>query len=241
MSIVSQVLSLPASRVGLDLSDACRKLDGALHAAGAKTEPAPAELGYVESRMGALAMATTVLSSERIARAVLSQVRAAPFFQSIVLVVHPRPELDAPLLVVDLHVVPPGRASAYVDVCGPSIARPAFRSGFLAPLERALGATPALRFSAVPPWIAPLSGGCGAVIRARGNTAGQLFGVTLRYVETYLEALANAPAAPHAGENAASARSVADVARANGKAATMLARSFGHATSARMMRLLWNE
>lgn len=241
MSLLSHVLSLPASAAGIDLSRATAELDRALHGAGCKTVSVPRGLGYLEARMGTAAMATTALEGERVSLAVLSNVRAAPFFGSIVLVVHPRPTIDAPLLVADMSVVPPRRARAYLDVCGPAIARPEFKRTFFPALTRALGATNALAPSPVPSWIAPLSGGCGAVVRARGNTATQLFGLALRYVETYLACLSEAPAAADAESNAASQRSVADVVRAHGRAGRMLSRAFGPASAARYSRLLWNE
>ena len=241
MSLIAQALRLPASLAGIDLADATRQLDRALHAGGASTVAVGDGLGYVEAKLGRFAMASTMLEGERVARAVLTHIRVAPFFGAVVLVVHPRPEIDAPVLVADLNVVPPGRARAYLDVCGPAIAKPGFRKEFYAPLDRALGATHALRRDVVPGWIAPLSGGCGGVVRARGNTASQLFGVMLRYVETYLACLAQAPQSPGAAANLASARSVGDVVRANGRAGFMLARAFGDATSARYQRLLWND
>ena len=241
MSLISKLRAQPASLAGLDLADATRQLDGVLHAAGATTVAVPHGLGYVERGLGRLAMASTMLDADRVARAVLTQIRVAPFFGAIVLVVHPRPEIDAPVLVVDLNVVPLGGARASLNVCGPAIAKPEFRSGFFAPLERALGATPALRRSLVPSWMAPLSGGCGAIVRARGNTASQLFGVTLRYVETYLACLLAAPRSQDVLANAASARSVGDVVRAHRGAGAHLAKAFGDVTWAHYQRLVWNE
>lgn len=241
MSIITNLLSLPASAAGVDLSDAARQLDGVLHRAGCKTLPVPDGLGYIEARGGLRAIATTMLESDTIARAVISQVRAAPFFGSVVVVVHPRPELDAPLCLLDLHVVPPGRARAYVDVCGPAIAHAKFRSTFWEPLKKALGTSSALYAQPVPTWMAALSGGCGAVVRARGSSANRLVGVSLNYLEAYLRGLALAPAAQSPAHNRESARAVVEAVRSNGKAGRMLERAFGASVASRYMRVLYNE
>ncbi len=241
MSIITNLLRLPASLAGVDLSDAAKRLDGALHAFGAKTAPVPAMVGYVEARLGTRAMAVTALESDRIARAVIAHVRVAPFFASLLLVVHPRPEIDAPICVVDLHVVPPGRASAYVDVCGPAITRPTFRKMFWEPLEKTLGVSAAMEIDPVPSWMAALSGGCGALVHARGQTGSRLFGLGLAYLDAYLHALEVAPMALNPAENRASAHAVADRVHAEGRAYPMLKRAFGVDAAARTTRFLWNQ
>jgi Ferredoxin-dependent bilin reductase len=241
MSIITNLFALPASAVGLDLSDAARQVDGALHTAGCKTVAVPDGLGYVQAGLGLRAIATTMLESERVSRAIVSHVRVAPFFASLIVVVHPKPEIDAPLCVVDLHVVPGGGARAYVDVCGPAIDHPEFRAKFFVPLNRALGRSSALHASPVPAWMAALSGGCGAVVSARPGSANRLFGLSLGYVQAYLQSLDMSPVARNPAENRARAQAVADAARVSGRAGRMLARSFGTDIGTRYARLLWNQ
>ena len=241
MSIITNLFGLPASAAGLDLSDAARRFDGALHAHGARTVSVPDGMGYVEARFGARAIATTTLESDRVERAVLSHVRVAPFFASVVLVVHPRPELDAPLLIVDLHVVPMGRARAYLDTCGPGIAHPEFRTTFWEPLRRSLGTSTALRAAPVPAWMAATSGGCGAIVRARPGSANRLVGLSEGYLHTYLQALARAPAAQSVKDNEERAHDVTTAIRANGRAGRMLERSFGAEIATRYTRVLYND
>ncbi len=241
MSIITNLFGLPASFAGLDLSDATRRFDGVLHAHGARTIAVPDGVGYVEAGLGARAIATTMLDSDRIARAVLSHVRVAPFFASVVLIVHPRPEIDAPLCVLDLRVATMGRARVYLDTCGPGVARPEFRANFWEPLQRSLGTSSALRSSPVPAWMAAFSGGCGAIVRARPGSANRLVGLSELYLDAYLRALETAPAAKSSKDNSRRAREVSSAIREHGRAGRTLSRRFGAEVAARYTRVLYND
>jgi hypothetical protein len=235
---------LPARLARLDLAELVKNLDGLLRSKGARSQTAPLDVLLVHGKrtLPIADMASVVLESDRIARAVLTHVRVAPLLCSVVVCIHPRPEIDAPVLLSDLRVAPSGRTSLYVDVAGPSVARPSFMSGFHRPLcavldrlDRSIQRTP------TPGWMAPLAGGCGANLHVHRTESSRLVRVLIDYVDTYVDALRVAPAAPDASANAASARSVADVVRANGAAGRHLARAFGDAPAARYLRLLWNE
>lgn len=241
MSIITNLFGLPASFAGLDLPNATRRFDGVLHAHGARTIAVPDGMAYIEAGLGARAIATTMLEGERFGRAVLSHVRVAPFFASVVLMVHPSPEVDAPLFLLDLHVIPVGRARAYLDTCGPGVARPEFRANFWEPLRRSLGTSSALRSSPVPAWMAAFSGGCGAVVRARPGSANRLVGLSELYLEAYLRALATAPAAKSVKENERRAREVTASLREHGRSGRMLNRAFGADIAARYTRVLYND
>jgi len=225
----------------IDFSGLAAELDSVIrtHAAGARTQPAPTDVAL---RHGAIcAIASFAIESERIARAVVSHVRVWPFFQGIAMVVHPRPELDAPLLVADL-MDPPGFATtprAFIDVCGPAIARPPFATRFREPLAAILDGAHVPRRAPVPAWIAPVSGGAGGRLGARRGSADVLATTLARYLARYLEAVAQAAPAADPAANRAAALEVARVVRASGPASRYLARAFGREYATRYLDLLW--
>lgn len=237
------MLRLPASLAGLDLTTVAAHLVGALRLAGARTQAAPLDVVLVHGGLPMRArMASTVLESERVARAVVTHVRAAPFFEAVSIAVHPRPALEAPLMLADLRVGPVGRSNLFVDACGPGVAHPSFMRRFHDPLVRVRDAHPAsLRKREVPEWIAAASGGTGARLAAPRGAGQDLARVLLRYTDAYLDALAHAEAAADADDNAAKARAVAATVKKNGAARRWLERSFGPARTGEYERLLWNE
>lgn len=236
-------LSYPAALSGIDFAQLTSDLDRTFRRHGARTQPTPADL-LVHHARGLLplaSIATFVLESDHIARAVVSQVRVAPFFAGIAITVHPRASLDAPLLVADLMVPPPGSARGFLDACGPAIGRHGFAARFREPLAAIVDGAHGLKKTTVPAWIAPLSGGNGARLRARRGAGSALAEVIVRYVDCYLTALATAERAEDPAANLASARTVRDVMRAHGPAQKHLARAFGESFTARYLRLAWND
>ena len=234
-------LSYPAALAGIDFARLTADLDGTFRRHGARTQPAPADLALHHARSGFASIATFVLESDFIARAVVSHVRVAPFFTGIAITVHPHATIDAPLLVADLMVLPPGSSRAFLDACGPAIGRAGFATRFLEPLAAIVDGATGVQKTTVPAWIAPLSGGNGARLRASRGAGEKLARVVTRYVDRYLEALATAPRALDPAANAASVRTVRDVMRAHGPAQKHLSRAFGETFTSSYMRLVWRD
>jgi hypothetical protein len=234
----------PEALAGTDLARIAVELDSALRRHGARTQAQPADLLLARGKLPSAAMASFVLESERVARAVVTHIRVAPFFAGIALVIHPRAELEAPLLVADMTIAPMGRARALLDACGPSISARGFAERFAAPLAQVVDGASGVRRSTVPPWLAPVSGAGGGQLRARRGAAEGLARVLLRYVDRYLMGLASAPRIPEASArkaNEAAVRAVRDLVRAHGPARKHLVRTFGERTADRTLRLLWRE
>jgi hypothetical protein len=236
-------LRLPSALAGIDATELVFHLVGALRMRGAHSQAAPLDLLLVRAGWPvSTQMATSVLESDRVARAVVTHVRAAPFFESVSLAIHPKAELEAPLLLADLRVTPLGRSNLFVDACGPGVAHPSFMSRFHDPLVRVLDGQPrGVRKAAVPDWIAPTSGGTGARLSCGPGSGNDLSRALLRYVSAYLDALGGAVRADQPEDNVERVRVVASTVKKNGAAGKWLERSFGVARTAEYQRLLWNE
>jgi hypothetical protein len=234
-------LAYPAALAGIDFARLTADLDGTFRRHGARTQPAPADLTLHHARSGFASIATFVLESDLIARAVVSHVRVAPFFTGVAITVHPHATIDAPLLVADLMVLPPGSSRAFLDACGPAIGRAGFATRFLEPLAAIVDGATGVGKTTVPAWIAPLSGGNGARLRASRGAGEKLARVVTRYVDRYLAALATAPRAVDPAANLASVRTVRDVMRAHGPAQKHLSRAFGETFTSSYMRLVWRD
>ncbi len=243
MLALERLIQYPKPIAQIDLGAVTAELDAILVRHGARSMTLPPGMLYIQRGTPFVAMATKAYEADRIARAVVSEVRAAPFFASVVVAVHPRAELEAPVLVVDLRVVPTGVTHAFLDTCGPSIARPRFGELFYRPLMQTLDAAvaSAVRRKPVPSWIAPLSGGAGAQLRAGSRRGSAVAHAVVRYIERYLEGLDKADAALDAAANAAAAQRVRDAVRSHGAAGKYLARAFGSSFASRYLELLWNE
>ncbi len=233
------VLSYPSVIAGIDFNRVCFELEATLRRHGARTQAAPLDVVWHSSASGRAAIASFVLESERIERAVVTHVRVAPFFAGVALAVHPRADLDAPMLVADLMVPPPGVTRAYVDACGPAIAAPSFSRRFREPLADVVDGAGLGQRRPVPAWMAPLSGGCGARLRARPGGGDAVARVLVSYVSRYLRGLEEAEPAADPRANAAAARIARDVIRSRGTAGKRLARSFGTRFAGRYLDLLW--
>lgn len=235
------VFAYPAAIAGIDMSRIAAELDGTFRRHGARTQATAQDLQFHSSKQGLATIATFVLESDRIARAVVSHVRFAPFFAGIAITVHPKNTIDAPLLVADLMVLPPGTSRAFLDACGPGIASAGFTTRFREPLAAIVDGARDLRKTTIPAWIAPLSGGNGARLRGKRGGGVALARVLVRYVDRYLVALGEAEISPDPDANVLVANRVRDAFRAHGPASKHLARSFGPAFTSRYLKLLWRE
>jgi hypothetical protein len=234
----------PEAHAGTDLARIAVELDGCIRRHGARTQTHPPGQLLARGKLPSAAMATFVLEGERIARAAVTHIRVAPFFAGLALVIHPRVELEAPLLVADLTIAPTGRARALVDACGPSISARGFAERFAAPLAQVVDSAAGVRRTTVPAWLAPVSGAGGGSLRAGRNGAEGLARILLRYVDRYLTALDAAPRIAEASAHRANelaARAVRDLVRAHGPARKHLARTFGDRIADQTLRLLWRE
>jgi hypothetical protein len=237
-------LSLPATLAGVELANVVRQLETELRRRGARTQAHPVGELFVSGKLPGAAMASFVLEGERISRAVVTQIRVPPFMAGLALVVHPHPNVDAPLLLVDMTITPTGRARALLDAAGPAITAPGFGAGFGIPLARVIDGSLGPARSTVPPWLAPLSGGGGGTLRSKRGRGDELASVLVRYVETYLVALERAPRREDDGSvraNELAAHTVRDLVRANGPAKRWLSRAFGEETAERYLCLFWRE
>lgn len=231
--------ALPGTLARIDVQRFVVHLDGSLRMFGGKSQAAPMDVVHVRSGRPPFAqMSTCVLESKTIERAVLSHVRANPFFAGVSIVIHPKPEIDAPVLVADLRVLPTGRSRLYVDACGPATHRPSFMKRFHAPLARVLDGIPkSVRKSPLPSWMAPMSGGCGASLAARPLQGRELERVLLKYVDVYLGALQQSEKI----DGANGAHALAELFKAHSPSGKYLTRAFGADFASRYAALVWNE
>jgi hypothetical protein len=236
--------ALPAALAGVDLPHVVRVLEAELRRRGARTQARPVAELFAVGKLPGSALATFVLESDRIARAVVSHLRVPPFMAGLALIVHPRSELQAPLLLADLTIAPTGRARALLDAAGPAIAHPAFADDFAGPLARVIDGASGPKRSTVPAWLAHVSGGGGGTLRSERGGGAELADVFVRYVGTYLSALDRAPQQAEPGTiraNGIAARTVRDLVRANGPAKRWLVRAFGEFVAERYLRVFWRE
>jgi hypothetical protein len=236
----ASLFAFPSVLARVDLERTALALDALFRRHGARGQSQPADRLVCVSRGGFRAVASFALESDRITRAVVTHVRMAPFFAGVALVVHPRAELDAPLLVGDVMIPPTGGARAYLDACGPAIASPTFAARFKDPLASIVDGARGVRRETVPAWIAPLSGGGGARLRARPGRGDGLARLLLAYVDRYLHALAAAQPARDAAANRAATLAVRDAFAAHGRARARLARAFGSPFTEGYTKLLWD-
>ena len=231
--------ALPGPLARIDLQRLVSNLDGSFRMFGGKSQAAPMDVVHVASKRPPFAqMSTCVLESKTLARVVISNVRANPFFAGVSIVAHPRPELDAPSLVADLRIVATGKSVLDVDAAGPATHRPEFMKRFHAPLARLLdGVPPSIRKFPLPRWMAPMSGDCGARLVARPFAGRDLERILLKYVDAYLGALAQAAAIQ--GENGSHA--LAELFAKHAPSGKYLRRAFGQDFATRYSRLVWQK
>ncbi|MFO0678193.1 MAG: hypothetical protein U0169_16780 [Polyangiaceae bacterium] len=238
---LANLSTFPAVLGRVDFARTVAELDRAFRAHGARSRPLPAGAGMdllLAHRAPSSAMATFVLESDRIERAVVSHVRIAPFVTGVSVLVHPNPAFEAPMLLADFMVLPTGASRLFADAAGPGLSDAAFGTRFREPLVHALGAREVIP---VPAWLLPLSGGAGGRLRAPRGEAESLAHVLVSYVEAYLGGLDACDATDDAEGNRRIARSVRDVVRAKGRASKYLGRAFGNVWADRYARVAWPE
>jgi hypothetical protein len=237
--MLGNLMALPTRRARIDFAATFGELDELLYVRGMRAAPIAPELAIARGKLGVL-MATKAFEGDRVARVVVTHVRAAPLFGGLSIVAHPRPEFDAPLLLADVRVLPSGVTRAFLDACGPTGGD--YDALFRKPLSQTLDAAvaSAVRRKRVPEWLDRLSSGAGAQLTASPGRGNVVVHALVRYVERWLEGVERAPAASDAEANAAAVRRVCDAVRANGRGGRMVARAFGVDFAARYAALVWN-
>lgn len=237
--MLATIFSHPSSRARIDFAATFAELDGLLYTRGLHAAKIDSSLAVARGRLG-VAMAVKAFESERIARAVVTHVSAAPFFASLSIVAHPRAELDAPVLVADVRVVPSGVTRAFLDACGPMGGE--FDSLFRKPLSQTLDAAvaSAVRRKRVPEWLDCVSSGAGAQLAAAPGRGHVIAYALVRYVERWLDGVERAKPSDDATTTARAARSACDTFRANGRATKMVSRAFGADFASRWSALVWD-
>ena len=236
--MLSSILSHPSRRAHVDFAVTFAEIDGLLYSHGLHAAPIAPELAIAHGRFG-VTMATKAFEGERVSRAIVMHVNAAPFFAGLSIVAHPRAEIDAPLLLADVRVIPSGVTRAFLDACGPTTGE--FDALFRKPLAQTLDAAvaSAVRRQRVPEWVDRISSGAGAQLSASVGRGHVVTHALLRYIERWLDGLARAEASASADANRAALRHACDTVRANGRAGRMIARAFGADFAARHAALVW--
>jgi hypothetical protein len=225
-------------RARVDFAETFATLDALFYEHGLHAYPVPSDIAVARGRLG-VTMAVKAFEGERVHRAIITQVSAAPLFAGLSVVVHPRAQWNIPLLIADVRVVPSGVTHAFVDACGPTQGE--FDALFRKPLSQTLDAAvaSAVRRKRLPGWLDDYTAGAGAELAANRDRGHVLSYALVRYVERWLEGAARASEAASAEHNRAAARGVCDALRANGRGAKMLSRAFGSRFATRYASLVW--
>ncbi len=242
--MLGTLLSSSTTRARVDFVETFAAIDALFYEHGLKATALPPELAVARGHLG-VTMATKTFEGERVLRAVVTHVRAAPLFGALSVVAHPKPEVDAPLLLAHLRVLPSGVTHGFFDACGATSGE--FDALFRKPLSQTLDAAvaSAVRRRRVPSWLESVSSGAGAELAATAGRGHVLSYALLRYVERWLEALARAPVATDAAANAVATRAACDTLHAHGMAGAfrvgkMMGRTFGQDLAARYAAIVWN-
>ncbi len=232
--------SLPSRRARIDFGRTFAELDGLFYSRGLTAAPIPPDLAVRHGRLG-ISLASKAFESERIGRAVVTHVAAPPFFASLSVVAHPKPELDAPVLLGDVRVLPSGVTRAFFDACGVTAGE--YDALFRKPLSQTLDAAvaSAVRRKRVPEWLDRVSSGAGAQLAAAPGRGHVIVYALVRYVERWLEGIERAPKAVDPSANAHTSQLVCDTVRANGRAGKMLARAFSEDFANRWSSFVWSS
>lgn len=235
--MLGTIFTPAATRARIDFAGTFAEIDGLFYARGLHAAPISPELAIARGRLGVL-MASKAFEGERVLRGVVTHVRAAPLFESISVVVHPKPELDAPTLLADVRVLPNGVTRAFFDACGSTAGE--FDALFRKPLSQTLDAAvaSAVRRKRVPDWLDRVSSGAGAQLSASPGRGHVIQHALLRYIERWFDGLDRAGTGDSA-LNARAAREAADTFRANGRAGKIVARLYGADFAARWAGLVW--
>ncbi len=231
--------ALPAALARVDLQAVTRDLVCLFRQHEAVTQPHSVRSLLHFASFGR-SLAISVLQSPRLSRVVIAHLRVPHVLAGVVVVAHPPPELEAPILVGDVMVSARGRTRAYLDTVGPATREEEATAGFRARLGGALNTTGLLRLGS-PAWAAPLSAGTGARLRAGIGRGGIVSEALIRYCGGYLCALDQAEPARHVAQNLARARSARETFRQFGQAESLMANRFSPEVASQFFSLLWNE
>jgi hypothetical protein len=231
--------ALPATLARVDLQAVTRDLVCLFRQHGATTQRHPVNAQLHLGSFGR-AVAIQVLEAPRLARVVIAHLRVPHILAGVVVVAHPRIELEAPILVADLMVSVRGRTRAYLDTVGPATREEEATAGFRARLGGALNTTGLLRLG-TPAWAAPLSGGTGARLRAGIGRGSIVSEALIRYCGGYICALDGAEPAQHVPQNISRARAARETFRQFGHGQPLVASRFSAEIAAQFFSLLWNE
>lgn len=235
--MLSSIFTPATRRARIDFATTFAEIDGLFYARGLRAAPLAPELAIARGRLG-IVMASKAFEGERVRRAVITHVSAAPLFESLAIVAHPKVELDAPMLLADARVLPGGVTRAFFDACGATTGE--FDALFRKPLSQTLDAAvaSAVRRQRVPEWLDRVSSGAGAQLAANPGRGNVIAYALVRYVERWLDGVERAGTGDSAA-NAAAERTAIDVFRAHGRAGKIVSRLFGSAFAARWGALVW--
>ncbi len=237
--MLSSIFSIPTRRARIDFGATFGDIDGLFYERGLRSAPLAQDLAIARGRLG-ITMATKSFEGERVARAIISHTSAAPLYEGLTVIAHPRPELDAPLLIAEVSVTPAGVTRAFLDACGSTAGE--FDALFRKPLSQTLDAAvaSAVRRKRVPEWVDRISSGAGARLAANPGRGHVIAYALLRYCERWFEGLEAAGAASDPSANAAATRAACDTFRTHGRGARRMSRAFGEELAARWAGLVWN-
>jgi len=237
--MLSTLFSSATKRARVDFAETFATIDTLLYERGLRAAPMSSELAVARGRFG-VTMAAKAFEGDRVLRLVVTHVSAAPLFAGLSIVGHPRPEVDAPLLLADVRVIPSGVTNAFFDACGPTSAE--YDSLFRKPLSQTLDAAvaSAVRRKRVPDWLDRVSSGAGAQLAASTGRGHVLAYALLRYTERWLDGVSRAASASDPATNTARARAACDTVRTHGQGGKMMRRAFGADFAARYAAFVWN-
>ena len=237
--MLSSILQSSTRRARVDLAETFGALDGLLYERGLRAAPLAPSLAVARGRLG-ITMAVKAFEGERVARAVITHVSAAPLFEGLSVVIHPRSEWSIPVLLADVRVVPSGVTHASVDACGAT--KGEFDVLFRKPLSQTLDAAvaSAVRRKRPAEWLDSVTAGAGAELAAAPGRGHVIAYTLLRYVERWLDGAARAGVSSDPSATAASVRAACDAMRTHGRGGKMVARAFGVDVASRYAALLWN-
>jgi hypothetical protein len=230
-----------STRARVDFAETFAAIDGLFYERGLRATPIPPDLAVATGRLG-VRMAVKAFEGDRVARAVVTHVSAAPLFAGLSVVIHPRPEWNIPVLLADMRVLPSGVTRAFVDACGPT--KGEFDVLFRKPLAQTLDAAvaSAVRRKRPPEWLDRVTAGAGADLAANAGRGHVISYALVRYIERWLDGAARATEAADPTANAAAAQSICDLVRTHRgrRGGKLVARAFGSAFAARYSALVWN-
>jgi hypothetical protein len=236
--MLSSIFTPATRRARIDFATTFAEIDGLFYGRGLRAAPMPPELAIARGRLGVV-MASKAFEGDRVRRAVITHVSAAPLFESLSIVAHAKHELDAPMLLADARVLPQGVTRAFFDACGPTGGE--FDSLFRKPLSQTLDAAvaSAVRRQRVPEWLDRVSSGAGAQLSANPGRGNVIAYALVRYVERWLDGVERAGTG-NAEANDAAERAAVSAFRANGRAGKIVSRLFGTSFAARWGALVWD-